>query len=303
MKKIVILLSLLCVFSCNFSVQAATTTSAEITKIEKHVFGYDYAEEPDSERINRLEKFAYGTTGSGNLQNRIEKLKTDMNVPTTNEIASAQPQRSTYDYDDIQYEQSDSTVQYPVVDALEEKIFNKISSNEDIYSRVAKLEKKIFKKEEPNKSLNDRVDKLKTAVITDVGVAGYDDNGDITILPTMPQAKQYDDIYTGIPQSNYYSSDILANGSLYNEISMLERDILQETFPMMSVENRLAQLETKVLQRNYSNDDNHTRLERLAAAAEAQKNASSYRGSKFEKNLATGMQIASFLLMVLAFIL
>ena len=303
MKKVILLLSLLCLLECGFPLQAASTSAVEITKIEKHVFGYDYSEESDSSRVERLEKFAYGAASSGNLQSRINKLKTDMNVSENQQVNSSQNQDSSdyYNYDNATtaYEQSDSTVRYPVVDELEKKIFNKVSSQDDIYSRVSKLEKEIFKKEETNKPLNDRVDKLKTAVITDVAVAGYDSNGDVTIIPAYPDVQSYGDSAS----SNYYNSDILANGSLYNEISMLERDILNETFPMLPVEKRISQLESKVLQRNYSSDDNNTRVERLAAATEAQKSSSNYNGSKFEKNLATGMQIASFLLMVLAFVL
>lgn len=314
MKKILALILLLVMLYFQAELTFAVSKDKdELTKIETQIYGFNYDNNTDIQRLERLEQYAYGGAKSGAIDKRIANLKKDLNFveepPAPTQKTAHNPKQQSYydyDYDDYDYyDQSslvaDASAQYPVVDALEKKLFNKTSANEDIYSRVSKLEKQIFKKETPSVPLSDRVDKLKSAIITDVAVAGYDDDGNVTLTPSYRQLNPgYG--YNSPPQE-VYSQDYLTSGSLYNEVSILERDVLKSTHPSLPIEERLTKLEKKVLQKAYPNDDNMTRLERVAAAAEAQKSSSHYGGSKFEKNLATGMQIAGFILMVLAFVL
>ncbi len=317
MKKIILVLTLLCLlgsFSIAYSAPAAKSAAnngnaANLTKIEKFIYGYDYAGESEAARLDRLEKYAYGSAAQGASATRISKLIKDLNVVEEQKVATAPEKLSpgsnmggspVYDYDDIG-PAADSSAQYPIVDKLEQKIFSKATPNEDIYKRVSKLEKQIFKSETPNKPLNERVDKLKTAVITDVAVASYDDDGLVNIVPDYGHANPYEPFGRG---SNSFGSNSQKafNSGIYNELSILERENLNRTYPTMSVDDRLSQLESKVFQRVYNSDDEDTRVERIAAASQAQK-TSQYGGSKFEKHLATGMQVAGFLLMILAFVL
>jgi len=311
MKKILALILLFLLFNfCAIQQPAHAKNSDELNKIELQIYGYNYDNNTDTQRLERLENYAYGGVKSGTIEKRLANLKKDLSIDDTklteNKTKNT-PSNNYYDYDDYDYYDnstlaSDPSAQYPVVDVLEEKIFNKANTHEDIYSRISKLEKQIFKKETPEMSLSDRVDKLRTAIITDVAIAGYDENGDMTITPTYRQLNPgYG--YNPAPQDAYSQSNFFTQGSLYNEVSILERDYFKTTNPAQPIEERLTKLEKKILKKSYPNDDNVTRLERISAAADAQKSAGHFSGSKFERNLATGMQIAGFILMILAFVL
>ena len=93
MKKI-ILVMMFCVCSSvcarNYSV---------IDGMEKSLFGMTYPEQDNKTRIERLEKNIYGATQSGNIDQRISKLSTDLSADLIGkEIA---PKKDTFeDYEE-----------------------------------------------------------------------------------------------------------------------------------------------------------------------------------------------------------
>ena len=79
MKKIIIYL--LIFFSFLFPHSALATSriqTAEISKIENNIFGFDYASDELSNRITRLEKAIYGKESTGDLTMRVKKLASDI---------------------------------------------------------------------------------------------------------------------------------------------------------------------------------------------------------------------------------
>ena len=54
------------------------TQIATISKIENNLFGFDYSNDSDTNRISRLEKTIYGESSTGNLNKRLEKLSADI---------------------------------------------------------------------------------------------------------------------------------------------------------------------------------------------------------------------------------
>ena len=134
MRKILFLILLFLL--CNFSAETSFTyakTSDELNNIEMQIYGYNYDNNTESQRLERLEKYAYGGVMLGTLEGRIANLKKDLSISEQKQQTTAdktKPAEKFYDYEEYDYYDnstlaSDSTVQYPVVDVLEEKIFNK----------------------------------------------------------------------------------------------------------------------------------------------------------------------------------
>ena len=56
----------------------ALAQNADIDAIETSLYGYDYKNESDTKRVERLEKHLYGHKKSGNILKRIENIKNDI---------------------------------------------------------------------------------------------------------------------------------------------------------------------------------------------------------------------------------
>ena len=52
--------------------------NSNITEVETSVFGYDYKNESDIKRIERLERYLYGTKKNGDIDKRLNDIKTDI---------------------------------------------------------------------------------------------------------------------------------------------------------------------------------------------------------------------------------
>ena len=128
MKKIfayLILISLF--FNLNlFSYATNKIQMAEISKIENNLFGFDYNNQDLKERVIRLENTVYGKSGSGDLNNRLKKLANDI---LAEQIGSEiPPNEDTFNNEDI----ADSSVNYPIIDEIETKIFGRIYDNNEV---------------------------------------------------------------------------------------------------------------------------------------------------------------------------
>ena len=141
MKKIFLLIFISLCFCQNIAFCANTTQKADITKIENNIFGYDYNNEKMEARLARLEKSIYGKVSSGNNETRLKKIINDI---AANEIGSEiKPSEDTYKEKE---ELADSSVQYPYVDEIEQKLFNKTYGNRDFHTRIVTIERKLFGK-------------------------------------------------------------------------------------------------------------------------------------------------------------
>jgi hypothetical protein len=69
------------------------------------------------------------------------------------------------------------------------------------------------------------------------------------------------------------------------------------------VSNRLTRLELNVFSSTFPDDDEQTRLGRIASAYQAKKTSHKYDSNKFAQHAATAMQVGAVLLMILAAIL
>ena len=212
-------------------------------------------------------------------------------------------------------EPADSDVKYPVVDKIEQKVFNKDYSSEDIYKRLSRLEKQIYKKES-SAPLNERVDKLRASVLANARVMSDSSIALEEYDPEMTGTATDFGTFSDESHYNYYSPQNTKNrvasptqnidssgfSSGFYDIDMLEKEVFGKKFQNDPLERRLARLENAVFQKTFS-DSEDARIQRLLATTTAKKTAGHYDNNKLMQHLNTGIQIGGIILMVLAMIL
>lgn len=321
MKRFRILFFIFIFLTLGIKCNAQSQYSAVLTKMENSIFGIDYNSQSDDSRLKRLEESVYGTTSNNSVQQRVDKLSKDLSADLIGQ--EIKPKKDTFAEDDGSYkepvEKADSSVKYPVVDNLEKSVFNKEFKTMDINQRVANLEQKVFSKTY-NDDLSSRVDRLKQAVMPERIVQTPDNSDDYTGSynglgneTSQFQDNSYDDnqgMSTGygaqIPQYNSNNSVLdqyQSNSDITIPLAQLERVVLKKSYPNDTVSNRLLRMELKIFNSTFTDDDEQTRIDRIASAYQAKKTSKKYDSNKFAQHAATAMQIGAILLMILAVVL
>lgn len=295
MKKLLIYLSIFVYIFSFIPVEcfgATKVQNAEISKIENDIFGFDYINDELKTRVSRLEKVIYGKEHSGDLSQRIKKIATDI---TAEQIGlEIEPQEDTFRED---YEVADSTVNYPIVDEIEQKIFNKTYKNRDFHTRIVTIERELFGKIYDVDDYSKRMDRIKAEVMPErlarEKVFGYDNSesslnsfdlsglNNSRFASKMPYGQEN---YTR-PYSNY--GDFTGGAAPYSD----------------NLNDELAQLEYSTFGTEFSNEDTQSRIKRLNSVNKAQKSSSKYDSAKFQQRMSTAMEIGAMLLMILAMVL
>lgn len=331
LKRIGILIYICALLSLGGRCCALSQFSATLTKIEKSLFGVDYSTQADDARLSRIEKVVYGQTSTSPLQSRVSKLSTDLSADLIgNEI---KPKRDSFEDEDAGIKQedipkADKNVNYPIVDSLEKKVFNKDNKSAEINQRLSNLEQNVFKKTYSD-DLNSRVERLKSAVMPEKIAQSNDsdDDSDNDSVANGGNVYSPSDVETVIPK-NYDSDDMSdfpklpgsrfipkynRNNSVLDEypgdsdlavpLAALEKTILRKSYPNDITTNRLTRLELKVFSSTFTDDDEQTRLDRIASAYQAKKSSPKYDSNRFQQHMATAMQVGAVLLMILAAVL
>ena len=269
MKK---LLTIILILLITTSVSLAPV-GIQLGNIEKSLFGIEYQKESEAQRIQRIEKQVYGEESKlTNIQERINKINKTLGLEGSEEEMEAVRKQ----VDDIQAQ----GVSYPAIDKLENQLFGRDYNGEGVYSRLERLEKKVFNAKQEG-DLNQRVERLSTVIVE-------------TKTDTA---------------SSYYSEQNPYNDWQYNQNDMtlqiagLEQSMFRKTYEQDPLSVRLNRLERKIFQRDFSSDDVSLRIQRIQAASTATKTAKYYDGNKFQKITSTGLQLGTFVLMILALIL
>ena len=300
MKKTFIILLIVIIYSSfypNFVHAISKTQLAEISKIENELFGYDYANENVSSRLSRLEISIYGKNNNGTPDNRLKKISSDINSEQIGK--EIPPTEDTFLVDDsIQ----DNSVNYPIVDEIEKKLFNQMYKNRDFHTRIVTIERKLFGKIYDVDDYVTRLDRIKAEVMPErlaeekvFGEGrGYDyssgslSSADIggtsfSRYSTMPYGQEN---YTR-PYANYGDFGGSSTGFASNE----------------NFENELAKLEYETFGTEFSNENPQKRMKRLESVHKAQKSSHKYDSQQFNNRMSTFMEIGSILLMILAMVL
>lgn len=311
---------------------AQSQFSASLTRMEKSLFGVDYSTQPDDARIKRIEEVVYGKASTSTTQARMNKLSKDLAADAMGE--EIKPKRDTFEEEQDSVKEpipkADSSVNYPMVDKLEDRVFHKSFKNVEINQRLASLEKKVFNKTY-NDDLSSRVDRLKSSVMPDY-VASSDNASDANedsyssydsqdiIKPSKDDftSENYDyddpDISNNnsnnnnlrIPSFNNHNSvldNYQSNADISVPLSALERSVLRRSFPDDTVSNRLSRLELRIFNSTFIDDDPETRVDRIASAYQAKKTSKKYESNSTTQHVSTAVQIGAVLLMILAAIL
>jgi len=264
---------------------------AEISKIENEIFGFDYINDELKNRVTRLEKTIYGKESTGDLNYRIKKLATDI---TAEQIGlEIDPVEDTFNEEVL----ADSSVNYPIVDEIEMKLFQKTYKNRDFHTRIVTIERELFGKIYDVEDYSKRMDRIKAEVMPErlarEKVFGYDNSNDVIssvdlsglnasrFSGRMPYGQEN---YTR-PYANY--GDYTGGASPLND----------------NLDDELAQLEYSTFGTEFSNEDTPTRIKRLDSVNKAKKSSSRYDSAKFQQRMSTAMEIGAMLLMILAMVL
>ena len=279
MKKIILIL--LIFLTLNSGVNAKTNTNEIINAIETSMFGYTFEAENENTRLNRIEKHLYGEKKKGDVNQRLKLIQDDTGFTVTKKIEKNKIQQ------EIPQLKEDSTVEYPMVDKLEEEVFKTTYKQENIYKRLDRLETQMFNKTS-NESLNNRVDKLASIIKPQKQVA----NNDYERQRNEP--------------NNYYRNNGLEpvnDDSIPFQLATLEEKILKCDYMNDNISNRLSRLEKELFSRTFPNDNDATRLQRIMVTYDAKQNSYKYDNNRKMQNMATASQIGGILLMILAMIL
>ncbi len=269
----------------------ASSQNNTIAKIENELYGFDFNKDSTQNRVARLEKTIYGKSSTGDINTRIKKLSGDISADVIGlEIT---PTEDTFAEEEKLAE--DSSVNYPVVDEIEQKIFNRTYKNRDFHSRIVAIERKLFGKIYDVDDYATRMDRIKTEVMPQTladNRKNYDDNAfdslELSGLGSNRFGMPYGQRNYSRPYANYgdmgsgYALPQGSDGTLNDE---------------------LAQLEYETFGTEFSNEDTESRIKRLNSAKKAQKSSSRYDSNKFSQRMTTAMEIGAMILMILAMVL
>ncbi len=321
MKKSIVFLLLILSCQCGFCAQNPT-----LDKIENSLYGYTYSNENETSRLKRIEENVYGHCRSGQTSARIAKLKKDLSVDMMGKEIT--PTEDTFrDNDDyIVYDKEPpeaATMDYPVINELEKKTFNKDFKGQNIKTRLSNLEKKIFNKIYEKDDLSTRVDRLKAKIQPSSFMAnGMDQqNNDFYKNPPKKMAQDYHLSQYGAPFdydaynsshtfSDNYDDLYSGNGGNFFDsapkplnLSKIEKKLYRTKYENEPTSTRLGRIEKSIFGTSFDSDSDSERMDRLSSAIQAQKSASKYDSNRFSQNMATAVQIGTLILMVLACIL
>lgn len=308
MKIKLLIILIICMFS-NVCI-AALPNNQQLSTIEKQVFGYDYPNDTEVKRLDRVENYLYGKTSANTAIIRLKKINNDLGVAEpstlTKNNSNITPKGKNKE---MAYTQEDPSVNYPIVDKIEQKVLNKIYKGENIYARLSRLEKKVYN-QPSNDSLSNRVNNLRLSVLdsVDENYTASSDGNDYVFEENSDSdntPKSNDKISKFDGKDDFvYANPRKSKQDYFNmELNSIEKILLKESYENEPIKSRLSRLESQVFQRNFPNDIENDRLDRIAAAVTAKKTSVQYDNNKLMKRLTTGAQVGSILLMILAIIL
>ena len=267
-----------------------------LSVIENNIYGYDYSKDNTQSRVNRLEKTIYGKTQSEkDINKRIKKLSGDISADVIGLEIS--PSKDTFLAEENEAE--DSSVNYPIVDEIEQKLFNKTYKNRDLHTRIVTIEKKLFGKIYDVDDYSKRMDRIKAKIMPEMSLAENNDseygdgsyyNNDTINTMHFPENKlnrfsmPFGQRNYTRPYNNYgeYSDRIKTSNNLDDDLTQMEYDMFGTEF---------------------SGEDTASRVKRLNSVNKAKKSSRKYDSQKFSQHMSTAMEIGAMILMILAMVL
>ena len=296
-KKVIFYIILSVFISLYFEMCAYAGNENTLSKIENNIYGFDYKHDTEKNRISRLEKTIYGKTNNGDINKRITKLSADISADVIG--LEIPPIKDSFLMEET--EKEDNSVNYPIVNEIEQKLFNKTFKERDFHTRIVTIEKKLFGKIYDVDDYSKRMDRIKSKIMPETIVKQeYDNFGDDVFYDSsslssmefknkkhnrfkMPFGQQkYTRPYTNYGNMDGINNDIIPHDNLADDLSQMEYDMFGTEF---------------------SSDDTQTRIKRLNSVNKAKKQSSKYDSQKFNQRMSTAMEIGAMILMILAMVL
>lgn len=190
---------------------------------------------------------------------------------------------------------SDISEVYPVVDEIESRVFGQKYLKEDIYKRLDRLDAKVFGSVS-QKTLSDRVENLSTAVM---GTNNNSDEDDSSTRTSSSSGSFSSDSENYSENSSSTSED----ESLNNLLNQLEKKLLNQVYPNDETETRVARLERFLFNDSSSGYSMNERMERIATVVKAQPTNEIYQDAGLlnsNKLANNGLGLATIILMIVA---
>ena len=305
MKNLIYILCFILSINCSF----ASQYSSILDKIENNIYGFTYMDSDDS-RVTRLEQSIYGEGKSGkSLAERVKALNKDMSADMIGQ--EIPPKEDTFAEDDTKNEKLSNippkaaNVDYPSINELEQKVFNKENKNMNLTSRLTALEKQTFGKTYDKDAFSERVERLQAKIkpksFMDNSIAQSSNDfydGDIIQLDENYKLDEYSP-----PDFDYGSYNARSAPPAKVNLASVEKSMFKKSFNNDDINSRLTRLESTMFGTTFAEDTQEQRINRIASAYKATKTAGKYDSNKFTQNIATATQIGMLILMILACVL
>ena len=277
----------------NLNVLVNASNADILNKIENDLYGFSYTNDKTKNRVERLEKTIYGKANSGDINKRITKLSGDISADVIG--LEINPVKDTFLEEEKLAEES-SGINYPIVDEIEKKLFNKTYSNRDFHTRIVTIERKLFGKIYDVDDYSTRMDRIKSKIMPETIAKHHDYNDGSYYNDKMLKST---DLY-GTNQSRFSMPFGQRNYTRpYSNYGNLSDNIEDK----MYLDNELTQMEYDTFGTEFSNESPESRIKRLNSVNKAKKSAKKYDSQKFAQRMSTAMEIGAMILMVLAMIL
>ena len=190
-------------------------------------------------------------------------------------------------------ELADNSVDYPILNEIEMKLFNQTYKNRDFHTRIVTIERKLFGKIYDIDDYSTRMDRIKAEVMPEA-LAKDSNRFDYNSISSSELSGLNNSRYRGRRPygQNSYTRPYINFGE-------------NENYPLTNPELRdeLAQLEYDTFGTEFSEEDTKTRIKRLNSANRAKKSSKRYDSQKFQQRMSTAMEIGAMILMILAMVL
>ena len=290
-KLILIILSIL------LSLPIYANTNDTLSKIENNLFGFDYSNDKAQNRVSRLEKTIYGKSLSGDINKRITKLSADISADVIgNEIT---PSRDTFLAEENAKEEGN--VDYPIVNEIEMKLFNKTYKNRDFHTRIVTIERKLFGKIYDVDDYSTRMDRIKSKMYPETLAKSYSNQDNEEVFFDREFIKSDDLAGT---KHNRFSMPFGQKNYTRPYTNYGDYTGINDAFTARdNLSDELTQMEYDAFGTEFSSDDTNTRIKRLNSANKAKKSSHKYDSQKFSQHMSTAMEIGAMILMILAMVL
>ena len=301
MKKFLSITLIIIYISISYPVSAGISTQANtISKIENSIYGFDYSKDSTQKRVERLEKTIYGKANTGDINKRLTKLSGDISADVIG--LEIPPVEDTF-AEQEEVASADSSVNYPIVDEIEKKLFNETYKNRDFHTRIVTIEKKLFGKVYDVDDYATRMDRIKAEIMpetvdyTDRFAHEYRDNRDSNMLTSDDlSGSSFSRFSMPFGQRNY-SRPYANYGDEFTGAAAPAQNY------NTNLNDELAQLEYETFGTEFLNEDTTSRIKRLNSVNQAKKSSQKYDSSKFTQRMSTAMEIGAMILMILAMVL